>query len=475
VLFEMLTGHLPFTGEYPEPLMYSIVNEAPKPLDEFLSDVPEDLQRLMDKALSKAPEERYQDAASLLKNLRQLKKDALESVQDKPLYRKVPQGKRRFSGKLFYAGLVIIVILVGWVFYLQRNRSTSPEGPFTAKEWQLIQQAKEKKFVIAIAPFWGTDEEALQEGKVMQALIARKLYDELGQEPRVKILNPEIEALPRSHEEAKSLGEKLKATLVIWGEVFILRGEVEIQPYLTMTERPREGWGLSVSPSSTALKMDISEPNQLSFRRSKAEELGNLTLLISGRYYFKIGNDAKALAIFQRILPQTPLSLASASRVYAFRNEVEKADSIYRESLALDPNNTRTYLRLALLYFDNFQPRVALELAQNALKLDPNLPDTYKTLGQIYASLGDKEKAVASFEQGLRLDPQNADLHFSLGWEYYNQFKFDQAVEECKKALESNPHHEWAYIALGRAYRGFRKIWRSSASPKKSDHIKSSE
>jgi serine/threonine protein kinase/tetratricopeptide (TPR) repeat protein len=461
VLFEMLTGHLPFTGEYPEPLMYSIVNEAPKPLDEFLSDVPEDLQRLMDKALSKAPEERYQDAVSFLKNLRQLKKDALESVQDKPLYRKVPQGKRRFSGKLFYAGLVIIVVLVGLGFYLQRNRSISPENPFTAEEWQLIQQVKEKKFVIAIAPFWGTDEEALQEGKVMQALIARKLYDELGQEPRVKILNPEMEALPRSHEEAKSLGEKLKATLVIWGEVFILRGEVEIQPYLRPIERLTSVWDLTVSPSSTALKVNLAEPHQLSFRRAKAEELGNLALLVAGRYYAKTDNDRKALAIFKKIVPPTSLSLALEGDIYTSRNEVNKADSLYRQSLSLDSTNSRTHLCLSWLFAKQSQFEIALAQAQKALALNPNLSETYEFMGWVHTKMNKIEDAIVVFQERIHLDPMNADLHFGLGWNYLSrqgswndtgQIAYDQAIEEFEKAIEVNPQHAWSYVGLGVTY-----------------------
>jgi tetratricopeptide (TPR) repeat protein len=467
VMFEMLTGRLPFTGEYPEPLMYSIVNEAPKPLTEYLGDIPGDLQCLMDIALRKTPEERYQDAASFLKDLRQLKKSVSESLQDKPLTRKVPQRKRRFSANLFYAALVIFVILLGLGFYLQRDRSASPEGPFSAAEWQLIRQAKQKKLVIAIAPFWGSDKEAMQEGKVMQALIARRLYDELGQETQVNILEPEIAVLPRSHQEAKSLGEKLQAALVIWGEVFILRQEVEIQPFLTLTKGAREGWRLSTPTSSSALKVNISEPHQLSFRRSKAKEVGNLALLISGRYYFRMGNDEAALNLFQRISPPDPLSLALIGDIYAYRSALHTADSLYRESLSLDTTNAGTYLRLAVLNYNNYQPQKALEFAHRALELDANLPDTYKILGPIYAYLGQKKKAIASFEQGLQVDPQNADLYFSLGWEYYNQFKYDQAVAASQKALEIDPSHEWAYIALGRACRTLERYQESTQALQK--------
>ncbi len=69
VLYEMLTGHLPFKGEYPEPMMYSIVNEEPKLLSEYLNNVPELLQNIIDKLLKKDPNERYQNLSDLLVDL----------------------------------------------------------------------------------------------------------------------------------------------------------------------------------------------------------------------------------------------------------------------------------------------------------------------------------------------------------------------------------------------------------------------
>ncbi|MGB5530323.1 MAG: serine/threonine-protein kinase, partial [Ignavibacteriaceae bacterium] len=76
VIYEMLTGHLPFKGEYPEPMMYSIVNEEPKTLSHYLKNVPELLQSILDKLLKKDPQERYQNISDLLQDLEPLVKDS---------------------------------------------------------------------------------------------------------------------------------------------------------------------------------------------------------------------------------------------------------------------------------------------------------------------------------------------------------------------------------------------------------------
>lgn len=75
VLYELVTGKLPFNGEHQAALVYSVCYENPEPLARFRSGVPEQLQRIVDKALVKDAEERYQNIADLQVDLRRTKKD----------------------------------------------------------------------------------------------------------------------------------------------------------------------------------------------------------------------------------------------------------------------------------------------------------------------------------------------------------------------------------------------------------------
>jgi tetratricopeptide (TPR) repeat protein/tRNA A-37 threonylcarbamoyl transferase component Bud32 len=68
-LYEMLTGELPFKGDYESAIIYSVLNESPKPPRAVRSDIPEDLERIVMKALSKKPEDRYPSAESMLEEL----------------------------------------------------------------------------------------------------------------------------------------------------------------------------------------------------------------------------------------------------------------------------------------------------------------------------------------------------------------------------------------------------------------------
>ena len=70
VLYEMLTGRLPFDSAYPQALIYSILNEAPVSVREIRDGVPDGLAGALERALAKSPEHRYQTADAMLQDLR---------------------------------------------------------------------------------------------------------------------------------------------------------------------------------------------------------------------------------------------------------------------------------------------------------------------------------------------------------------------------------------------------------------------
>ena len=75
VLYEMLTGHLPFRGDHEAAMVYSIVNEDSEPIQKYLPDASSDLIHLLSRLLEKNPEDRYQSIAEAVIELKRLKRD----------------------------------------------------------------------------------------------------------------------------------------------------------------------------------------------------------------------------------------------------------------------------------------------------------------------------------------------------------------------------------------------------------------
>jgi eukaryotic-like serine/threonine-protein kinase len=121
VLFEMLTGHLPFRGEHEAAMMYSIVNEEPTPIQSYVPDVASELSHILSRALEKNPEERYQFVNEMVIDLRRLKRDTSRVLVTRSLPPHASKGSAspRFpSGRVLGWSLVGFIVVVGAVLLL---------------------------------------------------------------------------------------------------------------------------------------------------------------------------------------------------------------------------------------------------------------------------------------------------------------------------------------------------------------------
>jgi serine/threonine protein kinase len=126
----MLTGQLPFKGDYELAVIYSIMNEEPEPVSSLRAGVPVELERIIHKALSKAPSERYQHAEDLLVDLRRLNKESKPgmSVPGKTSERDTP--RNRTVGLVIGTVAMILVLFLG-IMFLSKKQSQPPPSTTT--------------------------------------------------------------------------------------------------------------------------------------------------------------------------------------------------------------------------------------------------------------------------------------------------------------------------------------------------------
>jgi serine/threonine protein kinase len=131
VLFEMLTGHLPFRGEHEAAMMYSIVNEEAMPLQQYVPHASSELVHILNRALEKDPEDRYQSVHDMVIDLRRLRKET--SKVSRPAYRntqmigeEAPPLQQKKRRRTLLVGGAVALMIVGLVSVLWLILGKSP-------------------------------------------------------------------------------------------------------------------------------------------------------------------------------------------------------------------------------------------------------------------------------------------------------------------------------------------------------------
>ncbi len=132
VLYEMVSGKLPFRGDHEMAILYSVVNEAPQPIEMAISDASPELIHVIHRALEKDPAERYQSAADMLIDLKRLRKET-SRTGFKPVGTGVRMPVRRRKKMLLMLGAVLVVCVPLIVIWLFSNRSVTINP-----EWKIV-------------------------------------------------------------------------------------------------------------------------------------------------------------------------------------------------------------------------------------------------------------------------------------------------------------------------------------------------
>ena len=110
VLYEMISGQLPFKGHYDKAVLYSVMNEDPEPLSALRTGVPKEMERIANKALAKNPESRYQRVGDMLVDLRELQKQTELGAGD--TRRAQPASKPASRALWYIAGAAVVIAVI---------------------------------------------------------------------------------------------------------------------------------------------------------------------------------------------------------------------------------------------------------------------------------------------------------------------------------------------------------------------------
>jgi serine/threonine protein kinase/tetratricopeptide (TPR) repeat protein len=437
VLYEMITGQLPFKGEHEAAIIYSILNDTPEPLARYKASVPEELQRIVGKMLAKDRSARYQHTDDLLADLRICSKQGLSSIIEKPR-------RDLWNRYVVTSAVAVLVIIAGyWIvtnYVLQRaSKPESGRKMLAVLPFENLGAPEQEYFAAGI-----TDEITTQLAKVSG----------LGVISRTSVLQ-----YKGTKKTVQQIGKELGVQYILEGTILWdksgVTNRVRINPQLIRVKDRTHVWAESydrVLEQIFALQSDIAE---------KVSSALNITLLETEQRYIA-AKPTENLEAYEYYLH---------GKDYSNRNWTEKdsriAIEMYEKAVEIDPTFALAYASLSVAhswmywaYYDRTDERLnkAKETVEKALKLKPDLPEAHRALG-IYYYFGslDYERALEQFAIAQKGQPNNSDLLAVIGYVQRRQGKFEQAVANLKKAAELDPGSSGQADEVATTYRIIRK------------------
>ena len=405
VIYEMVTGRLPFAGERQEAVLYAIANEEPEPITALRAGLPMELDRIVAKAMAKEPGERYPHVDDLLVDLR-----ALQKVSETTRVMSPPAAPAAPFRRWIVAGALGLLTL-GFGAYLFWHGLVPSEEDIAAT--RASHEAVSDQKMIVVLPFanlGAPEDEYFADGMTEEIISRLAALDGLGVISRTSAMQYKESPL-----SLRQIGEELGVDYVLEGTVRWQRsasgpGQVRVTPRLIRVAEDTHLWAdryTAVLADIFEVQSDIAkqviekldivllEPQRRSLESQPTENLEAYNAYLRGNDYLHRGREVHS------------------------RDEVEFAIQMYEEALQLDPGFALAHARqstahawLYFWYFDRTEARLALakEAADRALELDPGLPEAHYALGVISSSEGDWDRALDEYQIVLKSQPSNVEV-----------------------------------------------------------------
>ena len=458
VLYEMATGQLPFRGDSTATIFDAILNRAPLPLLRLNPDLPPKLEDIINKALEKDRNLRYQHASDIRTDLQRLKRDS-ESGRSSAVssgavaVAEAPAGR---GAKLWKIGVPVLLV------------ASLVAGGFSYRSHQHSKRLSERDTIV-LADFTNATGDSVFDGTLRQGLSSQ-----LEQSPFLNLLSD----------------ERVAQTLTLMAQPKDARFTPELAREVCQRTASAASIEGSIASLGTQYVVGLKAVNCLSgdvLANDQATANGKERVLnalgeAATKIRVKLGESLASVQKYDAPPEDVTTPSLEALQAYSlgYQTQVVKRDyaavvPLLQRAVSLDPNFAMAYARLGTIYGNLGQTTRSAENARKAYELRERVSErekfyivshyehfatgnleaarrTYElwtqtyprevgppvNLAVVYGALGDHDKALAAAQDGLKLDPGSGLSYTNLATAYLGVNRLDQARAT---AQEAQAHH----------------------------------
>lgn len=467
ILYEMLTGKVPFEGETPLSIALKHKSEEPRDPKEINPQIPAEISHVVLKCMEKGKERRYQTGDELLAELNRI-------IEGLPTTEKViPKRKSsieriskiKWRNYVLYAGAVAVLILLIVIgLSLFKGRGGAIES-------------------IAVLPLKNlsgdSDQEYFADG-MTDALISN--LTQLGALDRV-ISSTSVMQYKGARKPLPEIARELNVDAIVEGSIMRSGQRVRITAQLIEAKTDRNIWSKSYERDlsdilvvqnemaravAREIKIVVTPTEKALLARSRPTNPEAYQMYLKGRHFWKKRTEEdikRSIEYFQQAInidPTYALAYAGLADAYIIlgsyslsspQETYPKAKAAALKALEIDETVAEAYTSLAFVKYRYDWDWFGAEADYNwAIGLNPSYATAHQWYGLLLSDLGRFDEALLAMKRAQELDPLSLPINTGVGIIFYYSRQYDLAIEEYRKVLDIDANFGYAHFWLGMAY-----------------------
>jgi len=459
LLYEMATGRQAFSGGTGGRIIEAVLTRSPVPPRSINPDISPRLEQIINKALHKDRDQRYQHAADIRADLQRLERD--NDTVGISANKFAPPILRSTTSHLHSTGK-----------HTARN-STPQTGAVRSERVSKIIDS------LAVLPFENASRDPQNE--YLSDGIAGSLINILATVPKLRVIAQSTVFRYKGRPiDPQAVGRELNVRAVLTGRIMQSGGSLRIGTELVDVATGSQLWGAQYDRKpgdifaiqdeisneiSGKLRLKLTRAEKKRLTKHQTDDAGAYRLYLKGRHHWNRWTEDgfyKAIEYFQQAVEKDPgyaLAYTGLADSYVLlgwnsylppKEAFPKGKMAAMRALRLDPNLGEAHTPLAaLLWLHDWQWQEAQREFERSLALNPAHPTASHWYAEYLMTMGRHVEAIGRIKNSQELDPLSLIISVAIGRDFYMARRYDDALEQLRRTVELDPNYPVTYWVLG--------------------------